>query len=233
MTIDNLKPALSALAIATNRETSFHLYGVHSPQRSKAENAVKRIFRSAHGADITSYLPYLITAEINQCTAAVVGVRSAAGQPLFLEQYLDSSIESMIKKINGLDIPRNNLVEIGNLVSCKTGVSRQLFIVLAFALEQANIEWVSFTATAQVEQLLSKLSLCPVVIGQATEASLLNGTDDWGTYYVDRPNVCVGNVYNAVHELKKSIVIREMITKLEPTINQLAQQLSQQIEVNL
>lgn len=232
MNLQQEKPSLQSLALANNRTPSFHLYDIHNVQRSKAEAAVKKIFRSAHGADITSFLPCLLTAEINQRIAAVVGVRSAVNQPLFLEQYLNFPIETAIKNINGLDISRTSLVEIGNLVSCKTGISRQLFIVLAFALAQANIEWVSFTATTQVEQVLAKLSLQPVIIGQASEASLANGNGNWGSYYVDRPNVCVGNVYNAVHELKKSIAIREMTTKLEPTISQLAQQLSQQIEVD-
>lgn len=232
MKITNGKTTLQTLALAANRTASFHLYDVNNSQRLKAEEAVKRIFRTAYGADISYYLPFLLTAEINQRVAAVVGIRSAIAQPLFLEQYLNCPIETSIKNINGLDISRKNIAEIGNLVSCKTGISRQLFIVLAFALAQANIEWVSFTATTQVEQVLAKLSLQPVIIGQASEASLANGNGNWGSYYVDKPNVCIGNVYNAVHELKKSIAIREMTTKLEPTISQLAQQLSQQIEVD-
>lgn len=233
MNLQQEKPSLQSLALANNRTPSFHLYDIHNAQRSKAEAAVKKIFRSAHGADITSFLPCLLTAEINQRIAAVVGVRSAVNQPLFLEQYLNFPIETAIKNINGLDISRTSLVEIGNLVSCKTGVSRQLFIVLAFALERVNIEWVSFTATSQVEQLLAKLSLMPVVIGQANEESLVNGTDNWGTYYVDSPNVCVGNVYNAVYELRKSMRIREMVMQLTPTIHRLARQIMQQIEGEL
>ena len=218
---------IKSLNITSKRAASFHLYEKNSFGRSKAEHAVSKIFRSAYGADITSYLPYLLTAEVNQRIAAVVGVRCAAEQPLFLEQYLSTNVEAAIKQINGLIIPRQKIVEIGNLVSCKTGVSRQLFIILAFALAKAEIEWVSFTATVQVEQLLAKLSLFPVVIGQATEHAIVNGDDRWGSYYVDSPNVCVGNVFNAVHELKKSMVIREMVMQLAPTINLLATQLSE------
>lgn len=216
---------LTSLDIGNKGTVSFQLYQQQSESRKKAELAVKKIFRAAYGADITSYLPYLLTVEIKQRITAVVGVRSAAEQTLFLEQYLSTDIETAIKQINGLVIPRKNIVEIGNLVSCKTGISRQLFIVLAFALAKAEIEWVSFTATAQVEQLLAKLSLFPVVIAQANEQAIANGDDSWGSYYVDCPNVCVGNVFNAVHELRKSMIIREMVTQLEPTISLLAQQI--------
>jgi hypothetical protein len=218
---------LKSLTFVNKRTASFHLYEEGHVDRSKAECAVKKIFRSAYGADITSYLPCLLTAEVNQRIAAVVGVRCAAAQSLFLEQYLSTPIEKAVNQINGLEIQREQIVEIGNLVSCKTGVSRQLFIVLAFALAKAEIEWVSFTATAQVEQLLAKLSLFPVVVGQANEQAIVNGEDSWGSYYVDCPNVCVGNVFNAVHELKKSMVIREMVIQLKPTIDLLAKQIRQ------
>lgn len=225
--------AMKLLDVVSKRTASFHLYEEHSADRVKAESAVKRIFRSAYGADISSYLPCLLTAEVNQCIAAVVGVRSAVDQTLFLEQYLPTPIEQAIEQVNGLVVQRAQLVEIGNLVSCKTGISRQLFIVLAFALSKAEIEWVSFTATAQVEQLLAKLSLFPVVIAQANEQAIVNDEDNWGSYYVDCPNVCIGNVFNAVHELRKSMAIREMVTQLAPTIDLLAQQISKPMRKQL
>lgn len=217
--------ALRTFIASGEGAASFHLYDENAHQRMKAETAVKKIFRSAYGADISSYLPYLLTAETNQQVAAVIGLRRAFGQELFLEQYLSAPIESALKDINGLTVSRKNLIEIGNLVSCQAGLSRQLFIVLAFALAKAEIEWVSFTATAQVEQLLAKLSLFPVIIGQANAQAIVNGEDSWGSYYVNSPNVCVGNVFNAVAELEKSIAIQKMIVALAPTIDFIAEKL--------
>ena len=216
---------LNATNVKAKPALSFCLYEEESAHRAKAEQAVKKIFRSAYGADINSYLPCLLTAEIDQNIAAVVGVRNAAKQTLFLEQYLPTSIETAINQKNGLNIPREQLVEIGNLVSCKAGITRQLFIVLTFALAKAEIEWVTFTATRQVEQLLSKLSLSTMVIGQATEQAIANGKDNWGSYYINCPNVCVGNVFNAVNELKKSPIISQMAVQLAPTIDSLAKQI--------
>jgi len=217
---------LKSFDVSGHRTASFHLYDEYNPQRMKAETAVKKIFRSAYGADISSYLPYLLTAEAYQSVDAVVGLRRALDQTLFLEQYLPQPIEYAIKDINGLTVSRKNLIEIGNLVSCKAGISRQLFIVLALALAKADIEWVSFTATSQVEKLLAKLSLFPVVIGQANAQAIVSGEDSWGSYYVHSPNVSVGNVFNAVFELKKSLAIRELAIRFAPTIDSIAEQLT-------
>ena len=111
---------IKSLNISSKRAASFHLYEKKSFGRSKAEYAVSKIFRSAYGADITSYLPYLLTAEVNQRIAAVVGVRCAAEQPLFLEQYLSTNVEAAIKQINGLIIPRQKIVEIGDMFAVET-----------------------------------------------------------------------------------------------------------------
>lgn len=219
------KNSVTSLGIAAKPVLSFHLYKDNSDNRAKAENAVKKIFRSAYGADINSYLPCLLTAELDDNIAAVVGVRRAIDQRLFLEKYLSTPIETAVSKTSGVIISRVNLVEIGNLVSCKAGISRQLFIILTFALAKAEIEWVSFTATAQVEQLLSKLSLSTIVVGQATEKAIINGKDNWGSYYVNCPNVCVGNVLNAVNELNKSSVFIKMAQQHAATIDLLAKQI--------
>jgi len=203
----------------------FSVYQQNTLGRESAELAVKSIFRAIHQADISDFLPLLITANKEQRLDAVIGLRSAYQGELFLENYLTTPIEKEAKARYNIDIKRKKLVEIGNLVSSKSGVSRQLFIVLAFALHKAGIEWVSFTATKHVEQLLYKLAFQPLEICQAQEQLAVNSCSSWGNYYTQNPKVSIGNVAQAVNTLKQTAIINAMYPKLVPLIDDMANKL--------
>jgi hypothetical protein len=203
----------------------FTVYQQNTLGREAAELAVKSIFSATYKADISDFLPLLITANKEQNLDAVIGLRSAHQCELFLESYLTMPIEKEAKERYRIDIDRKKLVEIGNLVSSKSGVSRQLFIVLAFALHKAGIEWVSFTATPQVEQLLHKLAFQPLEICQAQEQLAVNSSSLWGSYYAQSPKVSIGNVAQAVTTLKQTAIINAMYPKLVPLIDDMATKL--------
>lgn len=206
---------------------SFGLYQPDSDGRGGAEQAVKRIFRQVYNADISDFSTLLITAESEQNIDAVIGLRNAGQAPLFLESYMDQPIEQILVKQHGLSITRDNLIEIGNLVAIRSGTSRQLFIMLAFALAKAGVEWVTFTATAQVEQLLTKLGLAPVAICKAQHQAVVNGESSWGSYYENPPTVCYGNVKQAIEVLKQAPTVSAIYPMIEPVIERLASQISQ------
>jgi hypothetical protein len=66
---------------------------------------------------------------------AAVGFRSADGENLFLEHYLDTPVEHAIACHSTRALPqREGIVEIGNLASIDRGASRKLFAVLAGVL---------------------------------------------------------------------------------------------------
>ncbi len=189
---------------------TFNVYDENHLGRQKAESAVRGIFRSAFNAEINDFLPLLFTAERTNSIDAVIGICKAQQQELYLERYLSTSMEEEVKRLHQINIVRNELVEIGNLVSTRAGVSRHLFIVLTFVLLNAGIKWVSFTATKQVEQILSKLSLKPLVICNAQESFLATGNSTWGSYYQNQPKVCLGNVVQAAETLWQSSVTKKI-----------------------
>lgn len=203
---------------------SFELHDYNSDTRVEAEQAVKNIFRKVYAADISEFAPALVCAQRNNKIDTVIGLRNAGQSELFLENYLNTSIEQTIYQKQGISIERNKLMELGNLVAIRSGSSRQLFIALAFALEAAEVEWACFTATTQVRQLLRKLGLEPIELCLASEQAVVNG-DSWGRYYADAPSVCFGNVYTAVRKLRQMPTVVAIYPMLESCINTLAKQI--------
>ena len=204
---------------------TFSLHDQTSERRGEAEQAVKRIFRQVYSADIGDFSPMLLTAERNDKIDTVIGLRNAAQDPLFLESYLDEPIEQLLKRQHNLTIERQCFIELGNLVAIRSGSSRMLFIVLAFALAKAGVKWATFTATPEVTRLLTKLGLAPIAICKASGQAVVNGESQWGTYYDDAPTVCFGNVSAALKVMTKLPTVNAIYHTIEPVVNRLAAQI--------
>lgn len=203
----------------------YQLMDVTSDRRIDAEAAVKNIFRKAYGADINEFSPMLLCAQQQDQIDTVIGLRCAQGNQLFLESYLDLPIEEVIYQQCKIEVPRDSLVELGNLVAQRSGSSRQLFITLAFALEAAEVQWACFTATGQVKQLLRKLRLNPIELCKAQQRAVIGGDSSWGGYYDQSPTVCFGNVYQAVSQLRELPTVIAIYPQIENEVNLLAEQI--------
>jgi hypothetical protein len=55
-----------------------------------------------------------------------------------------------------------------------------------------NFEWVVFTATSAVREMLTTLGAPLIELAPAAEACGADGIDRWGRYYRNDPRVCVG-----------------------------------------
>jgi len=71
---------------------------------------------------------------------AALGLRSAADAPLFLETYLDKSIENSIAEKIARLINRSHIIEVGSLASAHGGGARALIITLTAYLIGASYE---------------------------------------------------------------------------------------------
>ena len=71
--------------------------GLDHPQRKKVETFIARRFREVHGAHIAVFMPQLLALFDDQgAVRAAVGIRDAGVERLFLEYYLDTSVEQAI-----------------------------------------------------------------------------------------------------------------------------------------
>ena len=199
-----------------------------SPQRDTVEQYIAQCFQASYQAEVNSFLPYLLSTPTEGKFTAALGFQPAdTNNTLFLEQYLDSDIESVLSSVLKQTIPRNKIVEIGNLTSSRRGSSQLLFVIVAAILEQAAYEWVTFTATQQVKQLLEKLALNITDIAEANPNRLADKGESWGSYYNTIPKIRTTNLVDAMVIFRQHHVIKFMLKNYQNTINTIAKELQQ------
>jgi len=194
------------------------------PGRAHVERYIAERFRAAHGAEIHDFMPVLLTMSCQGRTTAATGVRSAAGRPLFLEQYLAEPVESAVMAAFQAPVRRGQLAEIGNLVASQGGASYLLFLVLTAMLSRAGFEWVVFTATPQVRKGLSWLGLEVRTLCDADPARLTRcSPEEWGRYYASGPQVVAGRVAEGLHVLEDRMLYASALSLFRGPIESLAE----------
>ena len=163
--------------------------------RPHFETFVQQRFRQAHGADIRHFMPQLFgMSNAGGELCAVAGVRLASEEPLFLERYLDDSIDPLIAATAGRPVDRACIVEVGNLAASDNGSARLSIITLTYMLAMGGLEWVAFTGNIGLVNSFHRLGLKPVTLCAADPARLGDDRHSWGSYYESKPWVHVGNI---------------------------------------
>jgi hypothetical protein len=125
---------------------------------------------------------------------AVVGCRSAADGPLFLERYTRAPIERLISRHAGMAVRRSEIVEIGSL-ACRGGrAAVEIISGLVPFLIGSGFGWVAFTGADTVKNVFRRMRLFPTALCKADPALLGAGATDWGRYYDHDPEVMVGRL---------------------------------------
>ncbi len=205
----------------------FELVTRESRHRSAIESYIAEQFYKEHGARLLHFMPQLLAMKGENGFCGAVGIRNAKHAPLFLEQYLDKAVEQEISSIFQLQIQRDDVVEIGNLVDTLRGGSYLLFVVLASILYEAGYRWVVCTATRHVEHLLHKMEFESHVLCEAKPEKLQESADDWGSYYTHKPRVLVGDIRTSWQAMQKSALLKAMIVPYQHTVREIASQLSE------
>lgn len=186
-----------ALVSSSPAPNSYFIDAAH-PRRKQVEQFIAGRFLKVHGARLSSFMPVLIALfdEKDEVRAAV-GIRNAAAESLFLEYYLDTSIEQAISSNAGqpLALPsRDRIVEIGNLASIDRRASRRLFKILSGILLAENFEWAVFTGCTALHRMFTTLGIETANLGHALQSRLPVDQQTWGGYYEDSPRVVAGKV---------------------------------------
>lgn len=172
--------------------------------RSTLERFVARRFRETYNAQVTQFLPRLFGArDVHGRLVAVFGLRRAIDGPLFLEQYLDMTIEAAIASIFGAPVGRHAIAEVGNLAGATPGALRSLIPALTQRLFDEGFTHVAFTGSGRLCNGFARLGL-PLRVVAAAEPDRLPATErqSWGRYYQSAPAVMVGDVSVGVRLLE-------------------------------
>jgi hypothetical protein len=197
-------------------------FGLHVSQdeeRVALENYIHTRFSLVHGAQVTHFLPNIISLSCNNSYSAAVGLAPARQCQLFAERYLGEPAQHAIARQLGQAVERERILEIGNLVSSWKGSSLLLFIFLSELIERLGYHWALFTATREVESLLARMHYKPIVLADASPTCLPDGGASWGSYYNHQPRVMFGDVRNAVNIARKSPMYRATVTLIGPQID--------------
>ena len=191
-------PALPALAESMPAAKQSCLIDAQHPLRAQVEQFIAQRFLDMHGARVSSFMPLLI-ALLNEDgkILAAVGIRGAASEALFLEHYLDTSVQQAIlsNARRAMFAPqRDRIVEIGNLASIDRHASRKLFKVLAGLLQAENFEWAVFTGCSSLQRMFKTMGIETIGLGRALQSRLPVDQQTWGGYYEDNPQVVAGKV---------------------------------------
>lgn len=171
-------------------------------ERDQLEQLIRRRFAEEHGATINSFLPRLFGLWQGKRPFAALGIRVGHTGPLFQEHYLNESVESFLGSRSGKAPARQEIAEIGNLVTLRPGLQRYMFLQLVEQMTYEGVAWLIFTATPEVANGIHRLGLTLERVMPADPVRLgPEKTDHWGNYYDRHPWVMVGDLKRAYREL--------------------------------
>lgn len=174
------------------------LVKVSDVQRASIEQFIASGFAKAYQADVHSFMPNLLGVSRSGEWQAVLGLRCAATPTaqgsvkthLFIEHYLPAAVEQVLAE-QGIHAERSQLIEIGHLYAINKQSLLQLFVLMAYALDQLNYRYLLCAATTQVRSILSRHGIELTELGEAKAEALGEDAASWGSYYDTNPKVCV------------------------------------------
>jgi len=176
------------------------------PERRRVETYLEAAYAAAFNGAIRRHYPTLMSVQDDAGRIhAAVGLRLAAHEPLFLEQYLDEPVEAAIGRALGGTVAREGVAEIGNLGSDTSGASLVLFLALARHLDQRGCTHAVATATRQLRRGFGRVGFETQVLTRAEPTRLRGAAAEWGAYYERDPEVLFGAITPAVRPLREML----------------------------
>lgn len=203
----------SALAIQTEAIHPPHglevpgtikLYKRGDPGRDLVEAFISEVYQRKFNARICEFSPMLIALEQQRTLVAAMGLRSGKEAPLFLEQYVDTSIEEAIRALGFHQVMRHHIVEVGQLAAMQAGQGRQLMRAAVPLLANLGFQWVASTVTHELRHLLIRLGIAPFTLGIASASRLGEKAKVWGSYYEHSPVVVAGRIQPALEAMYRA-----------------------------
>jgi hypothetical protein len=177
--------------IARNR---FSIVDHDSEARASLEARIRSGFGTHFDACIEGFMPRFAYYQHRSGATGVIGVRRASDEPLFLESYLNTSVESVIAEATGTFAGRERIAEVGQFVVDDRDIVTSFFRDLVPFLVDNGYDWVCFTGTDRIRALLARVGFHGMPIARAEEGRLRNSADRWGRYYDFDPVVILGKL---------------------------------------
>ena len=174
-----------------NHAITVHFSGQDAKDRAEIEQFIGDIFQQAYGAKIKHFMPDLMSLRNpDGKLIAACGLRNAAAERLFLEAYMDRSVEQLLSERTGSPVQRNDIVEIGNFSVAEIGMARLLITAIFDQLHATSKQWAVFTIVQLLHNSLIKQNIFPKILCDAEVTHLPpEEQSEWGSYYQQHPQV--------------------------------------------
>ena len=193
------------MAKAPGSCASLEVLPIGHPERPSLERLISDTYQHTYGAHIQHFAQNLVgLRRRDRSWSAGMGYTLAGNDALFLEQYLDRPAEAEITARMRLPVPREQLVEVGNLAAFGTAspcTARYLIISMARLLQGLGRPWVVFTSTQSLRNSFARLGVDPIVLAHADPRRLPDQGLSWGTYYDNYPQVMTANIHLGLAQL--------------------------------
>lgn len=196
-------PSLPADVSGVLPGVRFSLLNAYDADRADVEAFIAKAYHRHFGATLPAFAPYLfVLRTVDGAPIATAGLRPAGNTALFLEQYLDAPIESVLQERLNRLVRREQIIEVGNLIATRPGDGRLLIRVLTRLIHQGGYHWAAFTAVSAVRNLFLHLGLNLITLCPADPLLLVEDRYRWGTYYECNPWVMAGDVVRGLRHLE-------------------------------
>lgn len=128
---------------------------------------------------------------------AVAGLRSGAS-PLFLEQYLDAPVDTILEK----QTDRTSIVELGAFAAINRDTALEFMLKLPQRLLDQGFEVLVCTANRPVRKCLQKLGIRSQLLADADRSRIENDGTVWGSYYDGDPVVLAGDIRSSIKTMQ-------------------------------
>ena len=173
---------------------TFSVVDHDSPERASLEARIRSGFGMHFDACIEGFMPRFAHYRHTSGATGVIGIRRAADEALFLENYLSTPVETAIGAVTGTSVSRDRIAEVGQFVVDDRDIVTGFFRDLVPFLIEHGFDWVCFTGTDRIRALLARIGFHGLPLARADEARVRNVTDRWGRYYEFDPVVILGKL---------------------------------------
>lgn len=172
-------------------EITAHIVDQQASCRPEVERFIATVFKRAYNAEITYFMPNLVALrDENGVLMAAFGIRKAAQEQLFLEQYIDVPIEALMTQRLGRTITRDQITCIGNLAVANP---RNAGVLIAHVIQHSldtGVQWAVATAHHSLQNGLIKGGRDVYPLAMAHPERLpLHEQSTWGSYYKHTPQI--------------------------------------------
>ncbi len=183
--------------------------------RDSLEQFIAGGFAAAYDARISQFMPHLLAVTLHGQWQAVLGIRSGLAPRMFVEQYLDADICTVLAGA-GIATQRAQVAEIGNLYASGRQQTLLLFIAMAVALYQQGYRHLVCCATPTVMSMLSCHGLQLNILAEGDPSRLGDAAADWGSYYQRHPQVCQLDLTAAYQLIMAKPQLQQMLSGFLP-----------------